>query len=105
MTKQRIEVFLPLLKAIITIKDKKVQKKVLRQLARDTDFARLMREIASNTINNNLVLTPRQKTILNKHTSTVRGLLKKKKIQQSGGFLQIVVPLLATLLSDLITKR
>lgn len=102
MGKPLVLTYLPLLKALTSIKDKKLQRRLLRALCKEKKFKNCVCELAHNTIKQNILLSEQDKRRLNKHSSLIRGLSKKKKLQQAGGFLNIVVPLLAAQLGQLI---
>lgn len=97
--------FYPLLRAITRIKDEKCRRKCLKALAKDDRFAACLKEISVNVMKDNMKLSVKDKKRLNKHSKIVRSLVKSQKISQSGGFLNIVVPLLATVVADLIARR
>ena len=97
--------YYPILRAITRIKDKEMQRKMLKFLCKEKKFKHCICELAHNTVKQNLPLSKKDKTRLNKQASLVKSILKKKKIDQSGGFLNVVVPLLATVVGELIASR
>lgn len=105
MGKPLVLAYLPLLKALTSIKDKKLQRRLLKALCKEKKFKTCICEIAHNTIKENILLSKRDKRRLNKQSLLIRGISKKKKIQQAGGFLNIVVPLLAAQLGELIFSK
>jgi len=97
--------FYPLLQALTKIKDEKCRHKCLKALAKDERFAACMKEIATNLMDENIQLTVKDKRKINKHATVVRSLAKSEKISQSGGFLNIVVPLLASVVAELLARK
>jgi hypothetical protein len=95
----------PLIEAVAKIKKKEVQRVVLRHLSKNRRFVSCLQEIAKNTIAGNLPLTKFHKKRLNKHSTVVRGLVKKRKVQQSGGFIGAVLPLLASIVGDILLTK
>ena len=95
------------LEFIASIKDKKVRNGVLKQYSSLSDFHRALREVAENTVKQNIPLYRIQKKRLKPHRKALLGLLnknkseklKKKKVIQSGGFLPILIIILLSLLS------
>jgi hypothetical protein len=102
MAPRRLKRYFPLLRAIAKIKDRKAQALILKQLTKHKPFVVLLREIAQNIIEQNIELTATDKKRLNKHSEVIRGLTKKKKVHQSGGFLGVIVPLLAASIAGLV---
>lgn len=106
MSKQPLTVqYYPLLRALTRVHDKKLQRKLLRMLCREKKFKTCVCEIAHNTIKGNIALTAKDKKRINRHSTIVRKILRKKSIDQSGGFLNIVVPLLASVVGEIISSR
>lgn len=105
MAKSLFHTYLPVLKVVTSIKDKKLKRRLLRTLCREARFKDCICEIANNTVKENFLLSPKDKKRLNKQAPIVRALLKKKRVTQSGGFLNIVVPLLASQLGELIFSK
>ena len=94
--------YFPLVKAVAAIKSKKNKRLILKQLSKDAGFAGCLREIAKNIIAQDINLEESDKKKLNKHSKIVRHLANSKKIEQSGGFLNIAVPILASIVSEII---
>lgn len=101
----RLERYYPLLRAVASIKNKKAQKLVLKHLKKHRPFVVLLRELAENTVNQNIHFTEPQKKKLNKHAKVIKSLVKKKNIEQSGGFLGVIVPLLAAEIAGLVARH
>lgn len=105
MSRELIVDFYPLLKALTRIKEGPAKKTLLRQLTRDPDFKRCLQELATNVVNGAVELSAKDKRRLNKQATVIRRLKKRRSVSQSGGFLNIVVPLLATIVGELIANR
>jgi hypothetical protein len=98
------------LQLVAKMKDKKAQKKVLKELAKENCFAKSVQEIAFNTVNSNIPLKPIHKKKLKKHAHIIKSLSKKsikgkkriKLIEQSGGALGVLLPIVASLLPAII---
>lgn len=99
----------PKLNFIAKIKDPKLRKKLLASLA-DNCLFQALHEIAVNTVKGTVPLNKSQKRRLAKHKNVINKLAKiqsskKRKlilIKQSGGFLPIILPAIATVLSTLL---
>lgn len=102
MKTTKLSVHFPLLTAVAKIKNKKAQALVLRHLSKDKAFVSTLREVAKNVIAGNLKLSARDKRLLNRHTRIIRALAKRKNVAQSGGFIQAVLPFLASALGDIL---
>lgn len=105
MTGILVKRYYPLLVAVVKIKDVKCRNKILKELSKDEDFAKCMKEITENVLEENITLSVKDKKRLNKHAKVITNLQKGRGISQSGGFLNIVVPLLATVVSELLSRR
>lgn len=99
-----IHAYYPLLEAVASVRHKKCQKQILRQLKKNKHIVNCMKEIARNIIKGSLKLTATDKRKLNKHTKLIRALARGRSVEQSGGFLNVVLPILASLISSLLTK-
>lgn len=105
MTQTLLEQYWPLLQAVTKIKNRAAQRTVLRHLRKHKPFVQLLKEISVNTVNQNIKLDARHKRRLNKHSKVIKGLTKSRYVDQAGGFLGIVVPILATVIGELLRKR
>lgn len=101
-SKPLLVVYFPLLKAIAKIRGKKNKRLVLKQLSRDAGFADCLREISMNIMDQSIPIDAAAKKKINKHSTVVRNLAKRKQIEQSGGFLNIAIPLLSMVVAGLI---
>lgn len=98
--------YLNVLEFISNIKDKKVREGVLKQYSFVEDFYLALHEIAVNTVNKNIPLSekdkkclkPFKKSILNLARKNKSKRLKRRKINQSGGFLPYLIPLILNLI-------
>ena len=97
------------LQFIASIKDDKLRQKILMTMSDECLFKALA-EISTNTLNNNIKLSAiqkkklqRYKKIFKKFSSKVNNKVTKTKlIKQSGGWLPILIPVVASLLTSLI---
>lgn len=96
--------YYPLLKAITGMCGT-CRKRLLTKLAQDPEFVKCMREITENVLKENVELSVKDKRRLNRHAKVISSLRKSKGVTQSGGFLNIVVPLLASVVGELIASR
>ena len=102
---------MPLLKGISTLNEAK-RKKVLSDIGQDPTIYHALREIAHNTIKGNVKLNNNQKLKLKRHNKTLKALCvnckcakkRKKLVVQSGGFLPLLIPAVAGLISSIISK-
>lgn len=106
MKRPLVATYYPLLKCVTKIKDKKIQRKVLRQLCKEKLFKNCICEIVDNTVKENINFSDRDKKRINREAKVIRAVQKKKRnFEQTGGFLNIVVPLLATVVGELISSK
>ena len=97
------------LQFIASIKDDKLRQKILMTMSDDCIY-RALAEISTNALNNNIKLTNIQrkklnkyKRVFNKFSNKVNNKITKKKlIKQSGVWLPILIPVVASLLTSLI---
>ena len=99
------------LKVIASIRDTRKRNARLKTFSDNMSFFDALKEIAANTINMNLPLRLHQKKKLRRYSKTIRELAEKKKkskikkkklAEQSGGFLPILIPLVASVLGEVI---
>jgi len=99
------------LKVIASIRDKRKRNARLKAFADHMNLFDALKEVATNTINMNLPLNPNQKTKLRRYSKIIRELASKRKrsklqkrklIEQSGGFLPILIPLVASVIGEVI---
>lgn len=102
--------YLPTLHLIAGIKTVREREHVLRILAKQKPFLNFLREIAINLQTRNISVDAKQISKLSKHKRIIVGLSKPKigrargisLAEQSGGFLNILVPILAAAVGGLI---
>ena len=99
-----IHVYYPLLCAVAAVRHKKCQQQILNQLKKNKRIVGCMKEIAKNLIKGDLKLSKTDKRKLNRHSNLIRSLAKGKSIEQSGGFLNLALPILASVISGLLVK-
>ena len=103
----------PKLSVLGTLKKKSQQSlrtALLREFSKDADFCRALRVIAKNLLRRKVPLTSRDCCRLKKHKSTIHALYRKgqstrtkrKLAVQSGGFLAVALPLVTTIIGELI---
>lgn len=105
MTRELIVDYFPLLQALTRVTEGPAKRSLLRQLAKEPDFKRCLQEIAVNITKGSVNLSAKDKRKLNRHSNVIRKLRKSESVSQSGGFLNIIVPLLATIVGELIANR
>jgi hypothetical protein len=99
------------LKLISMIKNEKVRKKFIAEIFDDCLY-KALNEISVNTIAKKIPLNIQQKKHLRKHQLTIKKLAcytknkrrRKNLTVQSGGFLPILIPAVASVLTTLLTK-
>jgi hypothetical protein len=99
------------LRFIASIKNPGLRKKILVSTHDDCLYFAL-NEIALNTIKGNMKLQTQQKKKLHKYKRLLKNLSlktnnrvkRRKLVSQSGGFLPILIPTLASILTTLITN-
>src|SRR5882757_10892375 len=102
---------LPFFKIVARLPDRS-RKIILDDLAGDQTAYNAVQEIAYNTIKGNVKLKKSQKTKLKKHEKVLKKFcclknkknLKKRKqlLVQSGGFLPILIPTVASIITSLL---
>lgn len=98
------------LKLISKISDPKLRKKVLLNLY-DECLYKALHEVAVNTVKSKVPLSTKQKKQLIKYKINIQKLAcptkiknkRKRLVLQSGGFLPILIPAIASILTSLIT--
>jgi len=98
------------LKVIAKIKNHKLRKAILREFRNDECLYRALKEIAVNTVNRNIKLTPLQirklrtsKKIIKQLSLKAKDRKKKRRlVVQSGGFLPILIPAVISIISEII---
>ena len=93
---------------IMSEKNSKYRKKLLAEASKNENIIHSVREISRNLILKNVPLSRMQKKRLIGHTkcivgcSKIKGSGKKSQqlVVQSGGFLQIILPIIASLLLE-----
>ena len=96
------------LEFIAKIKNKRVRDGILRQMSDDDKFFNVIREIVENTVKKNIPMKKKEKRLLKKHKRILLQFIKpsipskhkKRLVVQSGGFLPILFPILASFLGS-----
>ena len=97
----RLKKYYPLIRCICSVESKRLRDKHLGVCTSDDEFCRCIREVAKNTIKN-FPLRKQHKQKIDRQSKIVKGILSKNKrtskkfIKQSGGFLPLVLPFLAS---------
>lgn len=108
---ENLQAWLKHLKLISSISNSKKRNAKLKTFADNPSFYEALSEIARNTINMNIPLKNNQKRKLRKHSKIIKELsqkrkrskpIRKKLINQSGGFLPILIPTVISILGELI---
>lgn len=103
------------LSLIADVKDDKLRKILLRDVSCNNDIFQAIREIAVNTVNKNVPLSDSEKKLLRKYKRVLQQLAlpsktrftKKKQtklVVQSGGFLSILLPIVAGIIGKQIAN-
>lgn len=107
-----INKYLPTLQLICKIRTNKGKEAVLKQFCKDDEFICVLRQIAKNTYLSKSILPIKKKHIkrLRKHSKVIKAVAQKspgyKKLAvQSGGYLPIVIPLITSILGEIIGNQ
>lgn len=100
------------LQFIAKIKNRKVRDGILRQWSDDDQFFKVLKEIVENAMKKNLPLKANQKKSLRKYKSTLIQFInpkipkrkRKQLVSQSGGFLPMLIPAVASFLATALIK-
>lgn len=100
------------LRMIAAIRDPELRRKVLTSLADDCLY-KALNEIAINTVARKVPLTLKQKRRLRKFKVKIQNLTcktnsnrkRKQLVAQSGGFLPILIPAIASVITSLIASK
>lgn len=105
---------LPLLKIVSKLSQKN-RNNILKELGGEKTVYNAFHEIAHNTLKGNYKLSKPQLKKLKPHNNVLKKLCiksnrncckkRKKLIVQSGGFLPILIPAIATILSSIISRN
>ena len=100
------------MKIISKIRDAQLRKRILSEIADDCLY-KALHEIAVNTVKRNVPLSRPAKISLRKYKLHIQNLarktknkkLRKRLVIQSGGFLPILIPAVASILGALLNKQ
>lgn len=100
-----IETSLPILEAIMRIRDSHERKTVLLIMLKDHKLKRALKEIALNVVERTIPLTDKQKKLLEKYKSAIWKIKTKNSVksvirQEGEGFLGILLPIIASLIAQ-----
>lgn len=97
---------LPILQFVSEVTNKRLRTLILKELSKKPHIYKAIKELVTNTMKQNIKLPHGAKIKLKKHAGrlqqfTKKSVSKRKLVVQSGGFLPILIPLLASLLKNL----
>ena len=109
---KRLQSQWPTFQLIGNTKSPKFLKSILTHVSRNTEFCSACREICKNIVNRKVDFTGCQIRKLKKYKKVIYKLSKKKNshqhkrklVVQAGGFWPIVVPLLASVVGEILRK-
>ena len=101
---------MPFLRLIAGISRNDIRKAILKKLSEDPSFLKALREIAKNTVRRKINLSSAEVKKLQKHKRLIASIAKtknsidkrRKLAVKSGGFLPILIPLIATIIGEVI---
>jgi hypothetical protein len=108
MSENLKNMFVPL-KLLSQIKNKDIRKNATCDFCKNENLYKAIKEIALNIVNKNIPLTNKDKKKLKKYKKDIyllskqkfKSKRKQKVLQQTGGFLPILIPLVATILGQI----
>ena len=103
------------LEIVSQVKSLQARKVLLKEFSNDKRFCKAVREIVRNAIKKNIPLTKKDKDKLTKYRTLILQLAKKQKSKENsrklvyqtgtGVLLPIVVPLVASIISKLVSRE
>jgi hypothetical protein len=103
---------LPRLQAVCDVKSPELRHALIKDYCRDDCFCRAVTEVARNTVKRNLPLDAKAINRLRRHKKAILdfvpklGQAKRRELAaQSGGFLPVVVPILASLIGEIFRQN
>lgn len=101
------------LQIIANAKSKKTRIELIKQFSSEIDFVVAIREICKNIVNRNIPLSPKQVRRLKEHKRDILYLTQRtvntpayrRRVNQVGGWLPIILPLVATVIGEIIRSR
>lgn len=111
MTRQPNPRKLAYLEAVGSIKNERIRTDALREVLKDPQIYKLLKQVCLNCKKKNLKLSAAQKVGLRRYTKTILQLASKtskktpKEVVQVGKFLPILVPTLAAIATELIASK
>ena len=102
------EYYMHLLQSLSLCKSLTERQNLLKIFCRDKKFVKAVKLICRNTVSKDVPLTPSQRNQLKKYASAITNIsssrysTKQALVQSGGGFLSILLPIVASLLGGLI---
>lgn len=98
---------------IANIKDKRIRNELLAKISCKNDIYSALSEIAKNVVAKNVPLTRSQKIKLKKYKKKIIALscdtkdkkIRQNRVVQSGGFLNILLPAVASVIGPLLFEK
>lgn len=109
-TSNKLNKNLNLMKTVAAVKSSKLRKQCLKDLTNKKELCDCLSEICFNIAKGNIQLDSSHKKQIKKHKDLIYLFAKKdknrvKKLNQVGGFLPYLIPIIATLAADLISSK
>lgn len=112
MVSDTLKKTIKLLDLIGSIKNTRMRNAILRDLSSNKDIFNSLSEICYNLAYENIRISPQDKKKLKKHKALIVELATKPRVRkkqkelvsQSGGFLPIIIPLVTSIVGELISK-
>ena len=103
----------PSLELVSAIKTPKFRKQLLKHFSNDEQFCSACREISKNIVKRKFIIKGQKAKSLRRHKRIISSLSKKNNskkrkrllVSQSGGWLAAVIPLVATVIGELIRSN
>lgn len=110
MPSKTLRKYIDVLEIISKTRSVKIRETLLKNALKNDDFCDAMVELCTNLIKGNINLPEENKTRIKRHRSLIAEIALKPKskskrkelIVQSGGFLPAVIPIVATIISEII---
>lgn len=113
MISENLKKWLSLFDVLQKVKNRNLRERLLHNFSSDASLFDALREIIINIRDNNIDLKEDEKRKLIQHREVLRRLLKrsykspsvrKKIVNQSGGFLNILLPIVTSVITEIISR-